>query len=788
MKSSSKGQITVFIIVGVIILFAVALTIYIKDSTNKVRPPVQNLVVSDEIKPIQVFVTDCLSAVSKDGLIRLGQNGGYINLPSGLKINPSKPYDSEALFFPPQVMPYWYYNRPCSGSSYGCSYVNNPPVCDDGVRCVLPYTGSNSMEEQMNAFIEENIDTCLDGFTEFQDRFDIKTGRKIADTRFTESGVEIKLEYPLLISIKGSSLQEEIPYFNTEHNLNFRQIYQFAQEIRDAQANFTFLERNTLNLITVYSGMDPEMLPPMSGLDMFNLNGRKIWIRSEVKQALMTDILPYTMLLQVMNAGNARQILPTGTDPKYVGLEIGLYDSMMLKVSETSFYPDLNVNIYYPPGSDIYFRIGDSEIIKPKDLGSKKDNIIMKMMNFAFSDYSFEYDLTYPVIVRIEDPYAFNGQGYVFSYAMQANIRQNIPVTMNMTSVSVLNRPSASIDDPALRVNRTITIETYDRYTKQPIEGVMIDYKCGYDTTIGQTAMKGGKAILQEQFPFCEFGGEIEYEKQGYMGGAIDYSNIEGSDPKNFRIEMWPLQEKKFVVYKRNEANINSIRRVGAGGIVLYTTAYTQLTINDTVFVNIERQKDDTRETDVPLVGFVVVKNQNAPQKTVTKQDQIDYINKLFADKLIDATARDDMIAELNSISDNVLMQSTPAQTTYTMEFVPGKYVFDSFMMYDGHIHVPAKNDSICPAPIKLFGETEICLVGKVAINYPEQNFSTWISGGAMINFTLTENDVYNNNTLVFYVAEMPLPQDWDDLEDIQNIEEYQADKLALLRPTIKYS
>jgi hypothetical protein len=72
-------------------------------------------------------------------------------------------------------------------------------------------------------------------------------------------------------------------------------------------------------------------------------------------------------------------------------------------------------------------------------------------------------------------------------------------------------------------------------------------------------------------------------------------------------------------------------------------------------------------------------------------------------------------------------------------------------------------------------------------MNYPEQNFSSWITGGANINFTLTENDVYSNGTLVFFVAEIPLPTNWDDFMSAPSIEDYQKDKLTLLRPTVKY-
>jgi len=777
---SKTGQITIFIILGIIILFVVALSVFWQNSFNKVRPSAQNLVVSDELKPIQVYVTDCLSSVSKDALIRLGQNGGYITLPSGLQVNPSKPYDSDALFFPPQVIPYWYYIKPCKESGTGCSFTRDPPLCRVDTTCILPYKGQNSMEEQLDTFVEKNLDACIANFAPFSDKFDITAGSIKVDSQIAESTVGFTLNYPLQISPKSSNKKEDISLFYTEHNLKLKQIYQFAQEIKDAEANYTFLEKNTLNLITIYSGID-EKLPPMSGLDMFNPGGKKIWIRTEVKNLLMSDILPYTMLLQIVNAGNAKVMMPRGTNPKYISFEEGLYKGMMIKVSNTSMYPDLNANIFYPPGSDIYFRIGNSEIIKPKDFNTG-DNIILKMMSYVVNDYSFKYDITYPVIVRIQDPDAFKGEGYTFNYALQANIRQNVPISRNMTTPSIITMPTIDMEDLNTRVNRTITIETYDKYTKQPLEGVQINYKCGYDITMGLTSMKSGKAVLTDNFPFCEFGGEIDYEKAGYMGSAIDYTNNDGTDAKTFKIELWPLQEKKFKVYKRTVADINTIRNTGVGGIVLYNTAYSELSPNDTVFLNVYRTKDDVRETDVPLVGFSVVKTNDAPVKITTRQDQIDYVNKLFSQNIINESEKDSMLSDLNFVPDTVQVDA-PKEEDYVMDFVPGVYTADAFMTYDGDIHIPEKNDTMCAQKIP---GTNICLFGKADVNYPEQNFSSWISGGVNIDFTLTENDVYANNTLVFFVVEMPIPTNWDMLQNSQSLDSYQIDKIALLRPTVK--
>jgi len=56
--------------------------------------------------------------------------------------------------------------------------------------------------------------------------------------------------------------------------------------------------------------------------------------------------------------------------------------------------------------------------------------MILKMMSYAVTDYTFKYDITYPVIVRIQDPDAFKGEGYI-QLCITGNIRQNVPIQKN---------------------------------------------------------------------------------------------------------------------------------------------------------------------------------------------------------------------------------------------------------------------------------------------------------------------------------------------------------------------
>ena len=397
---NKKGQITIFIIAGILIIFLVALVFYLRASAARVRPPVEQLEVVDEIKPIQSYVTDCLSNVGKDALIQIGNNGGYINI-QNMKISPI-PYKSDVLVFEPQKIPYWYYlKKDCNDPTkpYGCLQTKRPPMCRPGVECVISSNGDNSIEQQINKYVEDNLGSCINNFDIFNDRFDIQAGTIKVETVVRDSSVSFKLDYPLSIKVKGTSKSTQIPYFYVEENVKLKELYSLASEIYESEMQYHFLETNTMNLISVYSGIDEKLLPPTSGIEIF-VAGKKYWVRSDVKDLLMSDILPYVSMLQIANAGNAKEILSTGTDPKYLAFQDGLYRSMMIKVSNNTYF-DINANIIYPY-SDIYLRIGDSEIIKPESLNTQ-DNIMMKMVGFFLNEYDFKYDISYPVIVRLED-------------------------------------------------------------------------------------------------------------------------------------------------------------------------------------------------------------------------------------------------------------------------------------------------------------------------------------------------------------------------------------------------
>lgn len=762
-NNNRRAQITVFVLLGLVIIITVALIFYLRSSNIIVKPPVDNLEVTDEIKPIQTYVLNCLKENSKEALIKLGQNGGYINV-TGMKISPY-PYDSDALVFAPQIIPYWYHIRECDASSIGCVDSLKPALCDEADDCIINSKGPNSIEEQLSKYIESNIDRCAD-LSIFENLFDIKKGEIDVTTIIRQDYIEFQLNYPLDIVSKSSGQKTSIPYFVESQNVKFAEIYELATDITQQEIDNNFLELQTMNLISIYSGVDSNKLPPLSRVELST--NVVTWTRTTVKESIMNDVLPYMSFVRIVGAINQWQLMSMD-DSDYSMYANGVYNSMEYNLDNKTY--DLQANFIYPY-SDIYLDFGGSEILKPDEFVPEYP--LMKAVGVFIKEYKFKYDISYPLIVSIKDPTAFNGEGYNFNYALEVNVRKNVPVKGNLSVVDIGGTGSIRLDSLTQRVNRTITVKTIDAHTGNTLDDVYIYYRCGTQYLIGKTVKENNDASISDKFPFCQFGGQIVYEKSGYMGSAIDYDNTEGNDAKSFTVELWPIVNKNVLVMKRTPSNIEMIRR---GGIGTFSTQATELKDNETVFISINRVKTNPYDTDVPVVGFLTVTKSGEIQIN-TVQEQTEQVNDLYSQGKIDRTTRDELLAELSQLNNSVQV----IESFETIDVTPGKYVVDIFMVYRGNITIPKETREIC-AGIKILG---IC-TNPEEVELPEQHFTTWVNGGAKLNFTLTENDVYGpKEKIIFYVLEQPIPVNWLMLENYQSLEDYQKGKAHLVKPRLE--
>ena len=70
-----RGQVTVFIILGIVLVVAISLTTFLLLSTGDeaFEQPV-----APDVAPVTKFIESCVSEIGKNGIIDIGNNGGFI--------------------------------------------------------------------------------------------------------------------------------------------------------------------------------------------------------------------------------------------------------------------------------------------------------------------------------------------------------------------------------------------------------------------------------------------------------------------------------------------------------------------------------------------------------------------------------------------------------------------------------------------------------------------------------------------------------------------------------------
>ncbi|MBW2967019.1 hypothetical protein KY362_00890 [Candidatus Woesearchaeota archaeon] len=236
MLKQKKAQITVFMIIGIILMFSSALLFYIRNEvaggiSDEFIPSIQEVPL--EAQPIKVFVEDCIGVVGKRGMDLLGKHGGYVE-PKNFEMTGTsflvgiEPTESDGILLLGEdtLVPYWWYLETPNDCSGNCQFDSlMPPLRKED--------GMYSVEAQMDRYINRELASCLDGFRAFREQgFEIEElGPVSADVLVTERDVAIVVDYPLRVVREGNTI--DVNQFFTTLDLNFKDIYEMAAMIAD---------------------------------------------------------------------------------------------------------------------------------------------------------------------------------------------------------------------------------------------------------------------------------------------------------------------------------------------------------------------------------------------------------------------------------------------------------------------------------------------------------------------------------------------------------------------------
>ncbi len=530
-----KSQMTIFMVIGLLIILGGVLFFYTtKEAQTKLEPEIKIVdeQVPIEFDPIKKYASDCVYSVSVEGLQIIGKQGGHISLTDkSLSREPfsatQNPTESDAVFFAKGsdlAVPYWWYLKSPNNCRGDCKFASKRPELRQS---------DNSIEKQLERYIDIKLKECLNNFEPFAEQgFKIsEEGSLRTDVTIASEDVIVLAEYPLNVESQGS--KTKMTQFIANIPINLERVYELATKITNMEMNHRYLEKHILNLMVGFSGTSKEKLPPMSDIQ-FGVGGATTWQKRNVKEKVTEVLAAYVPLFQVDGTYNYERNL-FGSE-----LKQRLYDSTIIPVANSSF-TNLAAYFAYLDFWPVYFDLNcDGEKCAPSST-----NTLIPF--FGIQNYKFAYDLSFPVLVEVKDPFALNGQGYAFNFFLEGNIRNNKPMPAGFQPLEMMLLSERSLLCDA-RTSGDVNVGVADSAAKKPVSDAQIYYTItGESCFIGSTNEQGS---LTEKFPVA-VGGAVSAVKDGYIGKAVEFDAEAGKDAR-LEVGLQPIHTKKIIVKKKN--------------------------------------------------------------------------------------------------------------------------------------------------------------------------------------------------------------------------------------------
>jgi len=656
--SKNKGQITLFVILGLVLIIIIGLAIYFFSLSNSKQFKPSDINVPEQFEPVQSYVTQCVSQIATDGIIKIGLHGGYIDptdpILSGksFEANTMQQYNSDLAFLIPNDknsgIAYWFQTKS----------TNNCDNCIVGTQTPSLY----SMEQQLNQYITRNMRSCLDDFKTFNEQgYVIRDDHNYTvETAITEKGVAVLVSANVIVNI--SNQESTLDLFYTEIDIPLQKYYNIATNITITEIKNNFLENVGLYLINTHSALSSEKLPPIH--DATDGYAITLWSKTATKQKFQKLLSSYIPVLRLLHSKNDMEVTDASLSPS----EYYFYNATRLDIPVSGDISNSEISFSYL-GQDIYFDIlpSEGELLTPETNEPKGFSALFQER--IINNYNFYYRVSYPVIVEIKDEYK-KGSFYTFMFALEGTIvdnrrikdylndgtgpilwdpsfislNYNYPQSLSGSDLSTLGLDSRfseeysnielnpdELQSPQTsgntnfcninqRVSGIVTLKTYDSITGNPLGDVNIKFGCGAfaECAIGRTIFDNTlqESIIQTKFPTCN-NGYIILTKQGYLSKNILLST--GSqNPQNLgSIYLDPIITKKFDVKKYN---VEKRVVIGVDGETKYL-AYKlwdnalNLSENDTTIITLEKVLYDI--TDEPYSQTVLVSNDS---KDITRE------------------------------------------------------------------------------------------------------------------------------------------------------------------------
>lgn len=532
-----KAQITVFIIIGIILVFSVGIYSYLRSTGTG---PVE--VFRPKSPPVVAFVEACIEQTAEEAIRAMGDQGGYIVLPPQMRLNPAMHVSlvpGVGGEFAPKV-PYWYYEG----------------------KTQIP--GIGYMEHETREYINDNLRYCINNYDGLSDEYDVKEiSNYSADVMFTDNEAIISLDYEIEVTPRGSDQTIKRDEFQVRLDVKVKRMWELSKKILEQENKRTFFENMTLDLMASH----PSSQIPFTGMQ-FDCTPRQ-WTVRGVKDVVIDALEPavgsirfegtdlplewegdeddYAAVHRAVTEWKESEVVRPIVLPDYIPSDSYDYFQYFFRFDEKADYRDLHVissfNRYW--GMKLLATPNEYGIMKSQST-DLKSQIISSI--FCLNRYHFVYDLVYPVMISVSDTEAFHGSGYVFRYAFPVQILHNTG-DRSMLPATIIEPTEFELDFCDFFSDDEHTIIVRDAATNRELSKVNLTFNCLREQCyLGATRTNNRHLQWSGPFPDGCAGAVIIAERDGYLRAEKQYTGVEP-----FYIDMYPTHELRFEVRRFTE-------------------------------------------------------------------------------------------------------------------------------------------------------------------------------------------------------------------------------------------
>jgi len=371
-----------------------------------------------------------------------------------------------------------------------------------------------------------------------------KSSTLISGGVISNGSVVVLLDYPLEVT-DSSGKPTDMKKSRVEIPIRLKKMYELAQRIFEYENSELFLEKITIDLMALNS----EVVPVTDSLLQCSPFMKKLsTVRTNIKNLVNYNFPD----IRIDNTLQSPFVLP---EERYADLHFRQEIDF-----EGEDYSGFGVDFSYEPGWLMTMQVSPTqgEFIRAEpmkiidlDLGPLGDYSIPT----CIINYHFNYDLEFPVLIRIIDQETTDHEASIFQFVMPVLINHNVGDKENYPARIIPDQVTRGTDEEfcANYPSNEVEIRAFDKISFRDLDDVNISFECaGFRCDVGEIQPFRGRKVLNAQLPNCNYGTITATYNPSF---GLDYFEVEmeGVDTNTqteITIQMLPRKVMNFSIQK----------------------------------------------------------------------------------------------------------------------------------------------------------------------------------------------------------------------------------------------